>query len=255
LASGYEKAFHRALDAYVKGDTQRAAALFREAAEKDVKDKALGDDLFAGLLSAQTGDIDAAIRHLEKVVASDQVLPDTLIEKYAPGGGLAIPVTENVAVELPFGSLAAALTLAEVYQRNDRLDEAIGLLQQLVEVEPHPFLILSLCDLYADAGAWDEIVDVAAGTTNDDDVGLQVRLYQARAFTEQGMPDAALEAYKDALRSKKRNPLLLREARYQRARLYLQSGKRAQGRKELEKLYAEAPAFRDVREILDSPAS
>ena len=69
------------------------------------------------------------------------------MEKYVPGGGIALPITGHLAVEVPFDSLAAALTLAEVYQRNGRLDEAIGLLQQLVEVSLDPFLVLSLCAL------------------------------------------------------------------------------------------------------------
>lgn len=64
------------------------------------------------------------------------------------------------------------------------------------------------------------------------------------------MNEAALEAYKDALRSKKRDPELLKEARYARGRLHLRMGKQAQGRKELEKLYAEDAGFRDVAELL-----
>ena len=250
-APGYEKAFHKAVQAYAGGDAAGALMLFRQAAEKDDRNKALGDDFFAGLLSAQVGDDPSAIWFLERVVTSDEPLPDQLMSKYVPGGGVAIPNTENVAVEVPFGTMAAALTLAEVYQRNGRIEEAIGLLQQLVlEGGEHPFLMLSLCDLYAGVEAWDEIVDAAAGVTNEDDVSMQVRLIQARAFQEQGLNDAALEAYKDALRSKKREPELLREARYERARLYLATGKRAQGRKELEKVYAEDAEFRDVAELL-----
>jgi tetratricopeptide (TPR) repeat protein len=251
LAPGYEKAFHKAIQLYAGGRTEEALARFREAAEKDQSDRALADDFFAGLLSAQTRDDNAAIDYLEKVVTSDKALPDQLMSKYVPGGHIAVPVTEDVAVEVPFGTLAAALTLAEVYQRNGRVDAAIGLLQQVIEEGgDHPFLVLSLCDLYAEVAAWDEIVDVAAGVTNEDDVSLQVRLLQARAFQEQGMPNAALEAYKDALRSKKRDPELLKEARYERAKLYIATGKRAQGRKELEKIYAEDARFRDVSDLL-----
>ena len=251
FASGYEKAFYKAVQTYAQGDVSGAVAHFRESASKDTSDKALADDLFAGLLSAQVGDDAQAIPYLEKVAVSDLALPDALMEKYVPGGGLTVAVTENVSVDVPFGSMAAALTLAEVYQRNGRLDEAIGLLQQLVEVAPHPFLVLSLCDLFAEAAAWDEIVEVAAGTANEEDVSLQVRLFQARALTEQGMREAALDAYKDALRSKKRDPDLLKAARYERARLYLDMARKAQGRKELERLYAEDPGFRDVRQLLD----
>jgi tetratricopeptide (TPR) repeat protein len=250
LASAYEKTFYKGCQAIADGKIDEGAALFREASAKDGKDKSLADDLLAGMFSAQLNQDDAAIPYLEKVVASNQALPDALMQKYLPGGGVYVPVTENVGVEVPFSSLAAALTLAEVYQRNGRTGEAIGLLQQLVEVEPHPFLVLSLCDLYAEVGAWDELVEVAGGATNEDDVSCQVKVYLARAFEEQGLNDAALEAYKDALKSKKRDPGLLKDARYRRARVYERAGKASQAKKELEKLYAEDPSYRDVAELV-----
>jgi tetratricopeptide (TPR) repeat protein len=252
LASASEKAFYKACQAVGAGNIEQGAALFRESSAKDVKDKTLADDLLAGMFSAQLNQDGQAIGYLEKVVASDQALPDQLMEKYLPGGGVYVPVTENIGVDVPFGSLAAALTLAEVYQRNGRSDEAIGLLQQLVEIEAHPFLVLSLCDLYAEASAWDEIVDVAGGVKNEDNVSCQVRVYVAQAFEQQGMDDAALEAYKDALRSKKRDSDVLKAARYGRAELYERKGKASQARKEFEKLYAEDPGYRDVAEILKS---
>ncbi|MGH2947918.1 MAG: DUF4236 domain-containing protein [Solirubrobacteraceae bacterium] len=252
FAPAHEKAFYRAVQAYLKGDAEGAAALFREAASKDAKDKSLSDDFFAGLISAQTGDDQAAIPLLEKVVQGPRPLPDELMAKYVPGGSLAIGVTENVRVEVPFGSLAAVLTLVECYQGNDRHDEAIGLLQQLAELDADPALVLSLCDLYAETGAWDEILDVAAGTRNDDDISMQVRLFQAEALEHQGMNEGAMEAYKDALRSTKRDPELLKAARYGRGRLYLQLGKKAQGRKDLERVYGDDPKYRDVAELLQA---
>ena len=148
----------------MQGDTSNAARLFREASTKDTKDKALSDEFFAGLISAQTGDDETAIPLLEKVVQDPRSLPDELMAKYVAEGELSIGVTENVKVQVPFGSLAAVLTLVECYQGTERHDEAIGLLQQLIELDPDPMLVLSLCDLYADTDAWDEIVDVAAGT-------------------------------------------------------------------------------------------
>lgn len=172
FAPAHEKTFHKAVQTFLKGDADGAAALFREAAAKDAKDKALSDDFFAGLISAETGDDEAAIPLLEKVVQDQRPLPDELMAKYVPGGSLAVGVTENVRVEVPFGSLAAVLTLVECYQANDRHEEAIGLLQQLVELDPDPALVLSLCDLYAETGAWDEIVELAAGIRNKDDAQL-----------------------------------------------------------------------------------
>ncbi len=43
-----------------------------------------------------------------------------------------------------------------------------------------------------------------------------------------------------------------REARYARGCLFIRIGKKAQGRKELEKVYAEDPNFRDVTDRLRS---
>jgi hypothetical protein len=54
------------------------------------------------------------------VVQDQRPLPDELISKYVPGGSLSIAVTENVRVDVPFGSLAAVLTLVECYQANNR---------------------------------------------------------------------------------------------------------------------------------------
>ncbi len=173
------------------------------------------------------------------------------MRKYTPQGGIRLGITDETVVDIPFGSLAAALTLAEIYQRQGRVDEAIGVLQQLAGSDAHPFITLSLCDLFAETEAWDELVEVASGVVNEDDVTLNIRLLQARAFVNRELRDAALEAYKDCLRSKKRDSALLKEARYERALLYVDAGKKAQGRKELEKLYAEDASFRDVRTRID----
>jgi len=62
--------------------------------------------------------------------------------------------------------------------------------------------------------------------------------------------EAAIEAYKDALRSTKREPELLKVARYGRGRLYLRLGKTAQGRKDLERVHGDDPKFRDVADLL-----
>ena len=252
FAPAHEKAFYKAVQAYAAGNAEQAAALFREAAAKDAKDKALSDDLFAGLMLVQTGHAAEAITLLEKVIQDPRPLPDELMAKYVPEASLSVGVTASVTVDVPLGTLAAVLTLVECYQRNGRGEEAIGLLQQLVELHPDRVLVLSLCDLYAETGAWDEIVDVAAGTRNEDDVSLQIRLFQAQALEQQGMNDAAVEAYKDALSSTRRDAELLKAARYARGRLYLRMGKKAQGRKDLERVYADDPKFEDVAELLQA---
>jgi tetratricopeptide (TPR) repeat protein len=248
----HEKEFYKALQAYVKGETEEARKLFESASAKDEGERVLADDLLAGIVNATSGNLDEAIPYLEKVVSSEVELPDELMTKYLSGGGIAVGVTENVKVAVEWSSLAAALTLVECYQAQGRTEEAIGILQQLADADENPAIILSLCDLYAQTGAWDELVDAAAGVSNEDDVTLEIRLLQARALREQGLDEAALGAYKDALRSKKRDPDLLKEARYERGALLLARGKTAQATKDLQAVYADDPHYKDVATLVQA---
>jgi tetratricopeptide (TPR) repeat protein len=250
FASKHEKEFYKALQAYVKGDTEEARKLFESASARDESERVLADDLLAGIVNATTGKLDEAIPQLEAVVSSEVELPDELMTKYLAGGGIVVGVTERLKVAVEWGSLAAALTLVECYQAKGRTEEAIGILQQLADTDENPAILLSLCDLYAQTEAWDEIVDAAAGVANEDDVTLEIRLLQARALRQQGMDEAALGAYKDALRSKKRDPELLKEARYERGKLLLERGRKAQAMKDLQTVYAEDPRYRDVATLV-----
>jgi tetratricopeptide (TPR) repeat protein len=252
FAPRHEKEFYKALQTYLTGDAEKARELFRSASEKDTGGRVLADDLLAGMLSLGAEKPDDAIPHLEEVVSSEVELPDELMTKYGFGGGIKLNVTERVMVEVEWGSVAAALALVECYQEQGRVDEAIGVLQQLADADANPAILLSLCDLYAQTGAWDEIVDAAAGTRNEDDATLEIRLLQARALHEQGLDEAALDAYKDAVRSKKRNPELLKEARYERGKLLLARGKTAQATKDLQTVYAEDPRYRDVATLVQA---
>jgi hypothetical protein len=64
------------------------------------------------------------------------------------------------------------------------------------------------------------------------------------------LDEAALGAYKDALRSKKRDPELLKEARYERGKLLLTRGKTAQAAKDLQTVYADDPSYREVATLV-----
>ena len=254
FAPGYEKAFAKAVELLVSGKSEAALIKFKEASSKDQGDKAIADDLFAGLLASQLGRHDEAAPYLEKVVQSSTPLPDALMNKYIRGGATTIPVTPEVAVQVEFGSLAAALALAEIYQQQGRSEEAIGLLQQLVSVNDHPGLTLSLVELLAEAKEYDDVVDLTVGVRNEDDLTLQLCLYQAQAMEARGREDSAIEVYREALRARKRDPELLKAARYGRGRLYLLGTRKAQGKKDLARVYADDPDYRDVAQLLDEHA-
>lgn len=252
LAPKYEKEFHKGIEALIAGELGQARSHFEEASRRDDRDRGIGDELMAGLVCMAMKDANAAIAYLEKVVASDVVLPDELVSKYAGPVVSEIKVTEHVRVEVGPSSLAAALGLVECYQEADRREEAIGLLQRLLEETPGaPELVLSLSELLHDEGSWQELIELGAGVENTDDVTFSIRLFQAAALLRVEQKEAALEVYRALLRTKKRAPELLQEARYGRGATLLALGKKAQGRKDLAAIYAEDPSYRDVAQLLD----
>jgi tetratricopeptide (TPR) repeat protein len=154
-----------------------------------------------------------------------------------------------VSASVPWSSLLAALALAEAYQAVGRVDEAIGVLQRLSSARTEPALTLSLCELLADRGAWAEVNELAAAISNDDDVSLQTKLFQAEALEKQGLGEAAVSIYNECLRSKKRDGSLLKGARYARGRQLLALGRRKSAARDLGLVYAEDPAYADVASL------
>jgi tetratricopeptide (TPR) repeat protein len=92
---------------------------------------------------------------------------------------------------------------------------------------------------------------MTAATENDSPIDTGILLYRARALTKRGLPDAAIDVLTRALRRRKDRPeRLLHQIRYDRADLYERIGRRAQSRRELERLYAEVPGFDGLSERL-----
>ena len=196
FAPAYEKKFAEAVKRYLAGDAKAALGLFVEAAALDTTNKALSDDFFAGVLLAQSGSSELAIPYLEKIVSAPQGLPDALMAKYVGGAQISVPITPQLSVVVAMGSLAATLVLVECYQEHGRLDEAIGLLQQVREAAPHKTLTVSLCELLSLQSEWQEVIELAAGTANTDDIDLQTLIYYGSALSNVGTDDAALVVYR-----------------------------------------------------------
>jgi len=251
FARHYERAFYEGVENVSHEDYSAALTAFVDADQSDDKHRAISPALFAGVLSFQLGDHQTATTYLERIANSAQSLPDKLMSKYAQGLHISVDI-DRVSIPVEIGSLAAAMLLAQCYVETDRVEEAIGIAQQLYEHTETAGLLLFLCAMYQRAEDWDEIVHVTAGISNEDDLTLTLRLWQAEAMEKQDLPDAAFEAYRDALKSKKRDPELLKKARYKRAMLYLAVGKRAMAKRDLGRLYGEDPDFEDVASVLQS---
>jgi tetratricopeptide (TPR) repeat protein len=236
LAPPLEREFFMGLEELKRGEPQLALERFESAARRDKGDRALSDDLLAGLTAVHVRDAVRAVPHLEAVVASDAGLPDALLLKYAPELAFEVSITPEVSALIPAGSMAAALALVECYQEVGRHEEAIGVLQQLVEGEREPALTLSLCELYAEAGDWEEVAALGAGIANGDDLTLQILLYRATALLRRGDDEEAIEAFDEALAATKRSPRLLTEARLGRGATLQRLGRTAQARGDLTRL-------------------
>ncbi len=122
----------------------------------------------------------------------------------------------------PWNRAGAVLALAELYQSADRLEEAVGLVQQLHAAEPDdPVVRLSLADLLGAEGDFEGVVEVAAGVENTDDVTLATVHLRAKALLELDHRIAGFETYRLALaRTAGRSPELLKAIRYDRALAY-----------------------------------
>lgn len=243
FAPSHEKAFYKAVTAFQEGKREDALKHFLDASQKDA-----GAGILAALLLSQDpARISDAITILERIIASDTEFPTTLMGKYIASATMKLAITEQVHIGVAIDGLGASLLLAELYQQQERLAEAIGILEELDDLVDEPVLTLSICDLYAEATVWDGIIQRAEYIAVTDDITLETAILRGRAFHEKGLMDAAIAVFSEALKKKKDRDIdLLHEAAYWRARAYEGAGKKGQASKEFQKLYAEAPTFRDV---------
>ena len=212
----------------------------------------LPDALFtAGVVALKRGRYEEAVALLEKARNVSSSL-GALYARYGIAAHISLPITDRMSATVGVNERGALLALAEVYQKQDRYDEAIGCLEALKRLEPEdPVVKLSLAELLFESRRYPGVVRLLQGMENKDAIHTGCLLYLGKALMEQGLHDAALSVLTAALRPKKDRPEeLLWEIRYRRALAYEKLGRSAQARKELERLYSEAPDFEDVAQRL-----
>lgn len=188
---------------------------------------------------------------MERILESETDFPTPLMEKYVSSAQMKIQITEEVQALVPLDALGASLLLAELYQLKGRFHDAIALLEELDDISDEPALTLSLCELYAQNGVWEGIIERAEKVVISDDISLEISIYRARAMQEKGLHEAAISLFTEVLRKKKGfDADLLVEAQYWRAISYETVGKKAQANKEFQKIYAANPNFRDLAQRL-----
>ena len=253
FASASEKRYRDGLVAYLSGDKAAAGQAFEAAVAAEPN--ATSAHLFAAISLTDDVDLPRVIRHLEAVITSDQPWPDKFLAKllgHATELGIDVKITELISARVPLDHMGASLLLAEAYQLANRLEEAIGLVQQLHEANPGDRAIrLSLADLLLADGDYEGVVETAAGVTNDDDLSVALLHMKAAALSALGHGTAAVDTFKEALaKTANRDESLLHAVRYDRALTFEQLGERAKAKADLERLYAADPHYQDVAERL-----
>jgi tetratricopeptide (TPR) repeat protein len=244
-----ERALVDGLKALNAGDEGAALAAFEKAT--GLPDAAW----MAGMLRLRREEFGLAGRHLAVALAGLDRLGG-LFDKYGIAAQVTFPVTPEVDAHARPCERGTLLALVEIAQFEGDRAAAMRHIERLLVIEPgDPVVLLSFAELTLENGATraqlERIVALSAGITNETPVDTALLLYRGRALARLGLADAAIDVFTLALRRRKdRSDGLLRQLRYERAVLYDQVGRKAQARRELERLYAEDPGFEDVRERL-----
>jgi tetratricopeptide (TPR) repeat protein len=240
LAPRHEKAFYSALTALEADDREGALQHFLAAADTEPSAAIMA----ATLLEHEDPRIPQL---LEPVVTSDHDFPTALMQKYLSDDQTEIDITRFTSATVPIDGMAAVLLLAESYQAQGRLYDAMGVLEEVEDLSGDPAVTLSLCELYATTGQWDGVIDRAQQIPVVDDVTFEIALIYGIAMHQKDLNEAAIKVFTEALRKKRGRPAaVVQEMMYARALAYEIVGKQAQAKKEFEKIYAENPSFRDV---------
>lgn len=182
--------------------------------------------------------------------AEGDIANDPFVRKYLSNIPMDVEIVPGITADLPVDRTTTSLILAEALQGLGKIDEAIDVVEQITD--PTSYAALSLAELYLASGRLDDVVDLTNGIENVDDITAMLNAYRGSAFRQLGHHDAAREALKEALRSKKRSSTILHLALSERAETYLAQNRVAQARKDLERILAEDSSFPEIREKLES---
>lgn len=160
---------------------------------------------------------------------------DPFVQRYL-ATNMELGLAEGVTAEFPICREAVGLSLAELLQDAGRITDAIDLVEGM---EPTGHTAVSLAELYVLDGDWQQVVALTDGLANKDDATALLLTYRGVAFRETGVPDAAIEAFKLALRAPSRSARVRHLALVERARTLAAMGRKAPARKDVGRVLAE----------------
>jgi len=208
----------------------------------------------AGYLALKKNKLHEAEKYLSLAHDNSKKLGQ-YFSKYGVAATMTLAITGEFTAHVSPGLRGVLLGLTEVYQRLGRREEAVDCLKKLKRLEPDDALVkLSLAELLMEAEdkkAFKEVIKLCEDIENTSPVHTALLLYKARALKGLGLLEASRDELTPALRKKKdRTEDLLHALRYERALVYGALGQKTRARRDLEKIYAEAPDYEDVAKRL-----
>ena len=244
-----ERRFIDGIRALNEEDTQSALSALEEA--RDLPDAAW----MAGMIRLRREEFDRAKAHFRHALDRLDDL-GALFEKYDIAAQASLPITEDIFAHVLPRERGTRLALVEIAQIESRHDEAMAHVARLMEIDAtDPVVLLSFAELALDTpedrALMDQVVRTKVHVENETPLDTAILLYRGKALAALGLPDGAIDVFTLANRRRKDRPeALLHQIRYDRAVLYEEVGRKAQARREFERLYALDPNFEDLGERL-----
>jgi tetratricopeptide (TPR) repeat protein len=237
-----ERRFIDGIRALNDGDQDAALAALEEAG--DLADAAW----MAGMIRLRREEFDQAEALFQHALGMLNDL-GTLFAKYEIATQASLPITKDIFAHVFPRERGTRLALVEIAQLMGRPSDAMTHLERLMELDPtDPVVLVSFAELALDTpddrALMERVVRATVNVENETPVDTAILLYRARALAALSMPDAAIDVFTLANRRRKDRPeVLMRQIRYDRAVLYDQVGRKAQARREFERLYAADPNY------------
>lgn len=206
--------------------------------------------LLEGMFSYQNHSYDRARELLNWLwFHSDAIDTNAFVSKYLDTSTLTLEVAHGVNIQMPLDHNAVGLVLAELLQEADELPEAIAVVEAL---DASTAATVSRAKLYSADERHQDVIKLTDGVVNVDDPTTFLLTLRGAAFRETHNYTAARAAFKEALKSSKRDRSIRHLAWMERARTYMAEGKKAMARKDLERILAEDSDYPDLDEAMQN---
>lgn len=243
-----EHHFVNGLREIVRANKETALVFFLNAA------LAADGALMAGWLCLERQDFFRAKRYLGYAVTHERDI-GRLFGKYGIVPVMDLSIADDIFVRMTATPSAARMTLAEIFRRQQQLDEASNILKNLCQTHPDdPVIRLCAIELLAnkqpdDPVICEQILKLSDGLTGNSAANAGILLHRTHALRMLSLHSVVIDTISGYLNYASNIPDdLMYALRYEYALALEDSGEKDKYRLEIERLYAAAPDYADVAE-------